>query len=98
MKQLTDSQIQLTKNILCSFQTELKEVNTMTGYQRQIKEVLEILNDQQIEDGYHSLPLLKKVCEKIIHDHYLGDWTVIDELFKNHTTTDLEDLVSQKEN
>ena len=49
MKQLTDSQIQLTKNILCSFQTELKEVNTMTGYQRQIKEVLEILNNQQEE-------------------------------------------------
>ena len=52
----------------------------------------------QIDEGYHSLPLLKKVCEKIIHDHsIINDWTVIDELFKDHTTDDLEDFVSKKE-
>jgi len=49
MKQLTDIQIQLTKNILYSHLTELEEVKTMNGFQIQIKEVLEILNNQQEE-------------------------------------------------
>ena len=51
----------------------------------------------KIDEGYHSLPLLKKVCEKIIHDHLImNDWTVIDELLKDHSINDLEDFVSEK--
>ena len=51
----------------------------------------------ELDEGYHPLPLLKKVCEKIIHDHsIIKDWSVIDELFKDHTTTDLEDFVSKE--
>jgi len=47
MKNLTDDQLQLTKNILYSHLTELKEVKTMNGFQIQIKEVLAVLNSQQ---------------------------------------------------
>ena len=51
----------------------------------------------EIDEGYHSLPLLKKVCEKIIHDHsIMNDWTVIDELLKDHSTNDLEDFISKE--
>ena len=53
-----------------------------------------IKNTYEIDEGYHPLPLLKKVCEKIIQDHSIGDYLVIDELFKNHTTEDLENLVA----
>lgn len=47
MKQLTDSQIQLTKNILYSQLMEYKEANTLKGIQKDIKEVMTVLNYQQ---------------------------------------------------
>ena len=47
MKQLTDSQLQLTKNILYSHLKELEELTTMNGFQIQIRDVLEVLNSQQ---------------------------------------------------
>lgn len=47
MKNLTDDQLQLTKNILYGHVRELEEVKTMNGLQIQIKEVLEVLNSQQ---------------------------------------------------
>ena len=47
MKQLTDSQIQLTKNILYSQLMEYKEANTLKGIQKDIKEVMKVLNSQQ---------------------------------------------------
>tara|TARA_B100000214_G_C23582868_1_gene452655 strand:+ start:152 stop:322 length:171 start_codon:yes stop_codon:yes gene_type:complete len=49
MKKLTSEQIQLTKNILYSQLMEYKEANTLKGIQKDIKEVLNVLNDQQEE-------------------------------------------------
>ena len=33
--------------------------------------------------GYHPLPLLKKVFQQMLLDDSIGDYTAIDELFKN---------------
>ena len=33
--------------------------------------------------GYHPLPLLKKVFQQMLLDDSRGDYTAIDELFKN---------------
>ena len=49
MKNLSSEQIQLTKNILYSQLMEYKETNTLKGIQKDIKEVLNVLNDQQEE-------------------------------------------------
>lgn len=47
MKQLTDSQIQLTKNILYSQLIEFKEREQCKEIQKDIKEVMQVLNNQQ---------------------------------------------------
>ena len=49
MKNLSSEQIQLTKNILYSQLMEYKEANTLKGIQKDIKEILNDLNDQQEE-------------------------------------------------
>ena len=47
MKQLTDSQLQLAKNILYSQLMEFKEREQCKGIQKDIKEVMKVLNSQQ---------------------------------------------------
>ena len=49
MSNLSDNQIQLTKNILYSQLIEFKERNQCKELQKDIKEVLIVLNDQQEE-------------------------------------------------
>lgn len=49
MKNLSSEQIQLTKNILYSQLIEFKEQKQCKGLQKDIKEVLNVLNDQQEE-------------------------------------------------
>ena len=44
----------------------------------------------------HKLELLQKVCEQIIEDHTKGDWTAIDELFKNTSTEQLESFLPEE--
>ena len=46
-------------------------------------------------DMEHKLELLQKVCEQIIEDHTKGDWTAIDELFKNTSTEQLESFLPE---
>ena len=46
--------------------------------------------------GYHPLPLLKKVVNRMVQDDLDKDYTSIDELFKNHTTADLESFLSEE--
>ena len=49
MSNLSNNQIQLTKNILYSQLMEYKEQKQCKGLQKDIKEVLNILNNQQEE-------------------------------------------------
>ena len=50
----------------------------------------------EIDEGYHSLALLKKVCDQIIEDHTISkDWTAIDELFKDIPTKHLKGFLTE---
>ena len=53
---------------------------------------------QKFEDGdwgYHPLPLLKKVFQQMLSDDSVGDYTAIDELFKDVSSDCLKAYLSE---
>ena len=51
----------------------------------------------EIDEGYHPLPLLKKVFQQMLLDDSIGDYTAIDELFKNVSSECLKAYLSEED-
>ena len=50
----------------------------------------------EIDKGYHSLSLLKKVFQQMLLDDSKGDYTAIDQLFKNVSSECLKAYLSKE--
>tara|TARA_B100001778_G_C18522239_1_gene599443 strand:+ start:832 stop:996 length:165 start_codon:yes stop_codon:yes gene_type:complete len=50
----------------------------------------------EIDKGYHSLSLLKKVFQQMLLDDSKGDYTAIDQLFKNVSSECLKAYLSEE--
>ena len=85
-----------------SKEVNLKDINSVQDVASNMKEVMkkelhqEEINHPEIDEGYHDLEILKRVCDQIIKDHTISkDWTAIDELFKDIPAKHLEGFLEE---